>query len=248
MKPKIGIFGDSFCDLNPAERTDLAKGIGPWPTMLGELLNKPVEVYGYSGSSVWSAFKNFKNLYTQFDTVVFCYSDPDRWATVSTHYGISNIYDERQLSCYTDPEILKIGKILLEARPYLYDEDFNTYCYQKMFDDVNSMCSRKGIKIVNILAFEENIPGKLRIDISKATGSVLTDLNGISIYEERPPKLVDIGIKEPDPRFCHMNPHNNRVLANIIFDELSKFSANHIRLTSSSAFSYDAKHLLYLLE
>lgn len=243
----LGVFGDSFCDLNPKKMLNLEKGIAPWPMFLSELLNKPFESHCMAATSIWAAFKNFQRYHSRYDTIVFCYTNPNRWATVSPSEGLAPIRNKNQLDRIKDPEQLVMATALVNASPYLYDEDFDNYCFQKMFDDVNLTCAEKNIKLINILAFEGNQSRKISINITKASGPVLTDLQGVAFKEVRPPKVAELLNNGPDLRFCHLNPHNNKALANLIYELLeSKITVNHIHLSTDPRFSYDPIHLKYL--
>jgi hypothetical protein len=50
-----------------------------------------------------------------------------------------------------------------------------------------------------------------------------------------------------DKRFCHLNPFNNKVLAEIVYDSFEP-RGTYINLGRDSRFSYDSNELRYLLD
>lgn len=260
----IGIYGDSFADVNPTELIDEALDRMPWPKHLEKMLGKKVNTHAIAATSTWWSYKNFLKTYKNYDTIIFCYSNYDRWHHVQDdsreEVGLMHIFYKDQLR-FVNPEDQHIAQRLIDVHPFIYDEQFNKFVHQTIFDNVNRMCKEAGIKIVNILTFEDfrSIKGKVEPSISLANkaGPCLTNLLGVSdleyntyVFEKsivfiKHPKLKKLR-DNADRRFCHLNPINNKVLA-IIIDEVLKNNIDYINLGEDPRFSYYIKHLDYLL-
>ena len=253
----LGIFGDSYADINPSDRIDISAGRVPWPIQLEMLLNKKAIHTGRSATSSWFAYKNFLNEYKNIDIAVFCYSFNHRWYNINTDSGLAPIYNiisPDQLS-FVDPNFKSLAKKLVDVHPDLYDPQLDVFVAQHIFNSVNDICREQNIKIVNILTFEEVQGDPLTIDISNNAGTVLTNLSDISGNEDKHFKANAKDILERhiqnlftcDRRFCHINPHNNTVLAHIIKDCLEN-DVKYKKLVDDDRFSYDIEHLRYIID
>jgi hypothetical protein len=116
------------------------------------------------------------------------------------------------------------------------------FIYQHIFNEVNRLCDKYGIHLVNILAFDREKP---RIDISSQKGAVLYNMTDIMNFEiNHSSKLQQYIHNQYDIRHCHMNPHNNNVLSDMIVEN---FSINNalINIAEDSRLDYDEKHCDY---
>lgn len=252
---KLGIFGDSYADLQPLDCINEAEGRRPWPITLGKLLKKEIIPMGVSATSTWFSYKNFLKEYKNTDTVVFCYSSNDRWHTINSDLGVAiihHIISPDQMS-YVHPDFMDVAKKLVDVHPYVFDPQLNLFVVQHVFNSVNDICRENNIKIVNILSFEELAGSPLTFDISKNAGTVLTNLAAISNEEYKElrnsKKYVDVYNKltySKDPRFCHLNPHNNTALAHIIKHCLEN-NVEYKNLLHDGRFSIEPEHLEYIL-
>lgn len=252
----LGVFGDSFADLGPIELIDDSIGRRPWPITLAGLMNAELGAYGLTATSTWYSYKTFLREHSKMDTVVFCYSSNDRWHTINTHNGtapIHHVISPAQLP-FTIPEFRDLAKKLLEVHPNIFDPELNLFVVQNVFNSINDICREKNIKLVNILTFEEYNGTPLSIDISKNSGTVLTNLGDVSGAEIRKSdgspkdKTIHRQITQfYDKRFCHISPYNNTVLANIIKDCMDN-DIPYINLRNDDRFSYDIEHNRYIVE
>lgn len=55
----IGIYGDSFADMNPKELIDEALDRMPWPKHLENMLGKKVTTHALAATSPWWSYKKF---------------------------------------------------------------------------------------------------------------------------------------------------------------------------------------------
>ncbi len=253
---KLGIFGDSFADINPKDRIDIPAGRMPWPIALKMLLGKKTLYAGNAATSSWFSYKNFLNAYKTIDTAVFCYSNNHRWHNINPDSGIAPIYNiisPDQLS-FVHPDFKSIAKKLVDVHPYLFDPQLDLFISQHIFNSVNDICREQNIKLVNILSFEEVQGEPLTIDISNNAGTVLTNLSDISgnedkhfIANSKELELYKEDLFVFDKRFCHLNPHNNTVLSHIIRDCLEN-DVVYKNLVHDDRFSYDIEHLRYIID
>lgn len=245
---KIGVFGDSFADINPIER--ITSTNMSWMMWLEKLSNYTVSSFGKSGTSIWFSYKEFLKQKDEFDLIIFCYSDPDRWFNINNYNDCCFIYDEWKLkdNLYKNPDLLTS---LVKIHPHLYDQQLNNFVYQHIFNEVNLTCKLENKNIINILIFEENFDQKLSLDISKNSGTVYTNLNNVAWQEMEVAKKSDEGKKlllhneilpNADFRFCHMNLYNNKKLASIILENM-KNPKTYYNLYKEYEWSYDLEHL-----
>jgi hypothetical protein len=226
---KLGIFGDSFADLNPSEYIDEANDVMPWPMWLSKLMGKELICTGRSSTSIWHSFENFVKHFDECDTIVFAYTSYVRLNGLSdTYSGYSTIMPGYE-AFIKDPD--GVAKIICDARKYLHNEELQKFIYRKVFEEVNSLCKIHNKKLVNLLSFEgmnknyvTNITNRVRedyvVDFSKTQYPCLVSLFDVSAWETYiNPELNNA---HPDKRHCHMSPKNNQVLAEIVLETFDK--------------------------
>ena len=263
----LGIYGDSYADTNPENLINLELDRAPWAMILSNLIGKEMKSHAVSATSIWWSYKKFLKTYKNYDTIVFCYSNYDRWANInSVPYEeddpdifvnqLYHIISKDQLSI-VNSEAIHIAEKLVDAHPYLYSKQLNIFLYQSIFNDINRICKEAGIQLVNLLPFED-FRKKMEISMDMASGPCLTNLMNITHLEIFAPtlkirddeKIRDDRLKvfrtEPDLRFCHINPYNNKILATIIKESLDN-NIKYLNLVKDPRFSTDIKHLEYLL-
>ena len=252
----IGVFGDSYADPNPIQYLDENLGRMPWPMWLEKLSGYQVHSHGLSATSTWYSYKQFLAHYKKYDTIVFCYSDLHRWHNINgdTHDGLYHIRYEDQLALHVPKDSVRTAQTLVDAYKILHDWDFDKFVFQSIFDSVNKLCNAAGIKLINSLNFEEINGAPLPIDITTTNNTVLTNLVQVSGSEFLRPngsaKFTDIAKlirTSADKRFCHLNPHNNKVLAEIILDSVEN-DVRYVNLGTCDRFSYEYHDVSYLME
>jgi len=255
-KSIIGVFGDSYADINPVQYIDEGLDRMPWPLWLQKISGSEVVPHALSATSTWYSYKKFLSSYKNYDRIVFCFSDLHRWHNINDdgiHYGLYHIRYQDQLK-HVHPDSLRDAKTLVDAYRLIHDWDLDKFLFQSIFDSVNNLCDEAGIKIINILNFEEINGTPLNIDISTTTNTVLTNLVQVSgsEYMDFPNKPKDEEIykfitENADKRFCHLSPHNNKVLAEIICECFDN-PQSYINLGNDIRFSGDVENLRYLLD
>lgn len=252
----IGIFGDSFADINPVQYIDEDLNRMPWPLWLEKLSSTKVEGHAISASSIWYSYKKFIDNYKKYEKIVFCYSDLHRWHNINdelgAHSGLNHIRYKDQLKIVPQ-EYRQKAAVLVNAYELLHDWDLDKFIFQSIFDSVNKLCDESGIKLINILNFEEINDLPLSIDISKTKNTVLTNLVQVSGNEylyfgnnNIGRQIAKLIVEKPDKRFCHLSPFNNKVLAEIVYNCINT-DVRYINLGKEDSFSYDMENLRYLL-
>lgn len=252
----IGVFGDSYADLNPRQYIDESLDRLPWPMWLEKFTDEKVECHGVSATSIWYSYKKFISSYRKYDTVIFCYSDLHRWYNINDGEICSGLYHIRykdQLKLVS-PEFLNDAKVLVDSYELLHDWELDKFLFQSIFNSVNALCDKSRIKVINILNFEEINRTPLSINITTTTNTVLTNLVQVSgneyLHQDGSAKYKDITKlinSGADKRFCHLNPHNNKILAGIITECLEN-DVGYINLGNHNKFSYTYEDIKYLLE
>jgi hypothetical protein len=243
----IGIYGDSFADLNPAETHDRKKEILPWALWLGEFLNSDIQCHARSGTSLWFSYTQFLQTYKNYDTIVFCYTNYMRWNGLSENYkslsNIRHIEDVKYLPVHEQEK----AKFLVQAFEFMYNDDLNKFIYQQIFQEVNKLCKQSNITLINLFPFEntkfyDNLSKSPLLNLQDTHGLCLTGLLEISVKEsESSKKLHERLNTKNDVRHCHINSFNNKSLANIIVDNIH--TTNYIKLPNLDCFQYDDIYL-----
>jgi hypothetical protein len=225
---------------------------------LSNLLNSNVISFAESATGLWWSYEKFLKNYKKCSNVVFCYTHHTRWNTIQNPInpnkvlGLSHVTSKQDLLHVSD-DYKHIAELLLNVRPYIFNESFNIFVFQNIFDSVNKICRENNIKLVNLLPFQSIDDAPLTIDITNSYGSCLCNLIEVSTKElyyndNAVTKQVQTwNESNPDMRFCHINPHNNNILAVLIKEALE----NHIpykNIITDTRLSYDSKHLEYLIK
>lgn len=249
----LGIFGDSFADDNE----NILQGVKrtSWLVELSRKLDLKLENHGYPGTSLWYSYKKFLENYKDKTNIVFVYTEHNRWPSLDgTLKRFGSIYSQEMLDRF--PDISKdeydILQQMVNVHKYIFEEEFNIFVFQQIFNNVNAICKENNIKLVNVFPFvDDDFP----IDVSNSYGSCLTGLTTISQNELKDVKYVmTYGImkfKHPKLKFLsdnvdyranHLSSVNNTILADII---LNQFDKNEVlNLYHDDRFVYDIQILL----
>lgn len=241
----LGIFGDSWADTQPDIYHNYEKGILPWGIWLEKKLNANMKCFASSGTGLWWSFDLFKKNYKKFEKIVFVYTNYNRWNGLEGfNKSLAHIREQDQIS-WVIPEHLEDAKKLIDVWPILYNEELNKYIYQKIFNDVNEMCDKLGIHLVNILAFDYFNP---HIDVSKRTGPVFHDLSMVRSHEvSLSPRLRKAVSSSFDITHCHLSPYNNKILSELIIENFTNRQLV-MDLSKCERFQYHENHFEYFFE
>lgn len=236
---KLAIYGDSFANphKSPGACHDeiygwmhhVAKHFFGDDIYLQYPLNLAESCYNraVSGSSTWFSYQKFlddlKN-YDNIEQVIFLYSSSSR-APISEEEWAGESYGYYEGSEYPD----QIRGLLKSWYLYLHqDQNFLKFIQQSIFDNVNKLCAKHNIKLLNVVPFydTDETPQNLieRIDLSNTLYSTITGLQRVSLSEcgdlfnffnitENDSWISTEIPNRFDPRFCHLNEHNNHLLA-----------------------------------
>ena len=188
-----------------------------------------LENHACSGSSLWYSFEKFLTSHHKYNQVVFGYTSPYR-----IHVLPPDLAKWSFLKCGPGPADLSIPKEdairlkpVWDSMDIQYNEQFDLYIYQHIFNDVNSICKKNDIKLINLLPFEGYPSLPHLIDLSTATGPCITELAHVS----------DLGKKQI--WMCHLSPHNNVHLATLIKELLTNDTNDIISITNNNKFLND---------
>lgn len=225
MKPKMGIFGDSFAFMAPHWNNS-------WPGLLEN--EYEVSHCAMYGTSVWLAFKHFLKNYSKFTHVVFCYTIHNR-----THYLPKNVEHYcflrgqvlEHLKKNMDQEQLEILDAVSRAGMYTNDDSLDKFIYQQVFNEVNRICKVNDIKLVNVMPYEKTNQDDPIINLDSAIGSCIMGVSWVSQNE-----IGWSGFTAADTRMCHLSPENNMALYKIVSAELNKNEINFIDVKKGYGF------------
>jgi len=235
MSLHIGVFGDSFADRTIAPVLGKFRLDESWMQHITSL-GHSVSSYGVTGSASYHAFTCFLDHHEQFEHIVFCWSYvhriqsmPFKYAQSSSLKDIQQFYSTNSFLRYSKEEQADIVQILIGYQ-HLCDINFNIWVQQKMFDDVNEICYKKNIKLVNILPFVVKLNHE--INFSKKQGDCLYRLIEVSKKE------MDMSIFG-DVRSTHLSKENNKVLGDIILERFFDDKNIIMDLYKEGNFVYD---------
>jgi hypothetical protein len=212
---KIGVFGDSYSDIQ------LDKVC--WPTLVGEKLGVEINYHAMSGTSLWWSFQEFKKHYKKYDVILFSFTTGRRWPHLpknltGRHFNIG---------------FKKEDSILDKLNPYfpeIFSNELLGYLSTSIHKDVVEMCESEGKYLVQIVPFLSH----------QGKHFMKPNYHGLNVFFPSPNRfpmifgLDDISHMEKilyngkeintchflssnnliDYRGCHLNEHNNKVIAN----------------------------------
>lgn len=256
----LAVFGDSFAEgsevaVYPVTRVS-------WLEELARNLGVELDNHGYPGTSLWYSYTKFLENYKDKTHIVFVYTEHNRWHCLPDELKrLSSVYSQRKLDTF--PTIVPgtyehdVMQQLVKAHRYIFDEQFNIFVYQQIFNIVNQICRDNNIKLVNIFPFNDNEP---EIETTNTYGSCITGLGTISINElgeyigNETVRFYDDRLEffykgRGDYRANHLNSPNNQLLAKVIQEEFDNDNPKVIELLNDDRLVYDAQILLdYMTE
>lgn len=208
----LAIFGDSHSYI-----PNLTNSIESWPSRLFEKYKG--DNYSLYGTSLWYSFDLFLKNYHKYTNVVFVYTSANRIHVLPPHLASwAFMTFEQPFIDMMDKNDLAAMKKVWAAHRYIQNIEFDQYIYQKIFDDVNDICLKNNINLVNILPYENAGLEELcnPLDLSKMSGSCITGIRFVSDNEHLQPHPHEI-----DQRFCHLSNENNKILFEITYGLLN---------------------------
>lgn len=209
---KIGIFGDSYAD---CPRRCL--GEHGWPKLLSKKFS--VDNYGRSGTSMWWSFEQFLNHCDRYDVIVFSFTSSGRWPVSPS--GIEH-------QAWNIGYVRENDYCLDVLNPYFFEifpNQLTRYINSSIYRDVIEKCSEKNKYLIRIVPFAGSDLSKADIDMYESHFPLLTGLNTVSHAEEVMMDGVRYNtykcinqVEIIDHRHCHLNPSNNKIVADWVAD------------------------------
>lgn len=234
-KLRVGVFGDSFADrkMDPKFMYD-GRRDESWMQTL-EDLGCSVETYGLGGASSWFAYEKFLALHKYFQAIVFVMSHPNRIHSMPEEFSrYSTCQDHTTL--YNSPSFLKLDEVtqnriveLVKAHTLVRNPVLDNFIVKNIYNDVNSICREKNIKLVTLMPFE-NKKTIEKYNTRNAYGDCLYNLMPV-VYRE-------LEVFPTDPRYCHLTEENNSILGNVIFKSFKDRPPRMIDLESEINFVF----------
>lgn len=238
----LGTFGDSYADPNSPS------GDTAWMNILAEKLNLPVENHGRSGTSVWYSYEKFLQNYQKYSYIVFTYSHFDRinwlpdnfegWHFKKPMDQVEPINDKKEKI-----KALAMKNIVDTYYRYLHNENLQLFIYQKVYEDVENLCTENNIRLIHNFAFE---PCRWEKNMNIRLGNTRNVLSADKIsteethtYKPGSTHTGDIGV--PDRRVCHMTQKNNSILADVMLQMFE--SEEKTVVLDKSMFDFDITEL-----
>lgn len=248
---KLGVFGDSFAESSP-HRIGTYE-VFSWPFLVADNLGIDVQNFARSGTSVWYSCNRFLKNYKDFTHVVFVYTEQNRWPSLPENLlRFSSIYDEYKLAMFPTIDEIEYDtmKKLIGVHKYIFDEEFNHFVFQSVFDKVNEICRENKISLVNVFPFFDEKDAK-NFNFDKMHGTCILGVDKVSTQEiysldDYSPKHKDLlfYVKNGDYRRNHLNNDNNKRLSEIVTSEMNTTLPHVLNVSTDSKFNYDVQLLL----
>jgi len=225
---RVGVFGDSYADRNPYNPDSPFKEDESWMAEM-ESAGHNVTTYGKTGTSSWYSFEQFLAHHDQFDHVVFMYSSLHRMHHLPEGLeGLHFLNTPDELYAYRRNQGLSIEQELeivriLTGRLININDTFDVWVRQKIFNDVNTVCRNKKIKLVNVLTFEDRKEKHYSTNLEERAGDCLYNL--MSVSKKELPTMGQI-----DNRWCHLSKELNLILSHIISKSFDSTDRNIVDL------------------
>lgn len=217
---RLAIFGDSFA--RQTIRHDLYEG---WPRLLGKSLGITEVNFASPGTSTWWSYENFLKNYKNFDHIIFCHSNSQRYPCLPDDRKDENIRHGDILG-HNGPYMKELSKFYLDIFPL----HFLKFVCKYIAYEVDTLCKQHNKKVIQL--FTEKDTPALEID---------STFHGSRIYDFYYPDIVEtatinnktytmhqllfssnLNQNPHDKRVCHFNSINNKLVAEKIKEILIK--------------------------
>jgi hypothetical protein len=223
---KIGIYGDSYADPNPSPDKS-------WLTYLRNNIEyATIDQHSRGGTSHWWSYQKFIQTYKDYDTIIFCHTNPIRWPHLPKEYagkewntghmkngGLNNFQDN-------------INKFF----PFILPDNLLTFLCLNIFKKVNEICQKENIFLINLhIETKENLEPEYAAEITKTNFSTFTGLNDLSRWEKVVHKGTVFTTNElltkhkifNDVRAGHLSAANNIALGNLLLSTIENKEYAH---------------------
>lgn len=209
---RIGVFGDSYADV-VFSRQDWS-----WPKLVSDSLEVDADFHARSGTSMWAAYRSFKSLYKQYDVIIFSFTSVFRWPHLpkefrGKEYNVGYVND--------DPFLKSLNPFFFSIFP---DELLQFIC-NNIHKDVVETCEREKKYLIQVLPFVLGKNSRFDFDPISNKFPMISGLDKVSKLE----KVMYLGKEVStmnaigdtngyEHRACHLNPPNNKKIADWIID------------------------------
>lgn len=241
---KIGVFGDSF-SVSHAAAHDL-----PNTSWVKVLADRGLDItnHGKTGTSAWWSYTEFLKHYHNYSHIIFMYShffristtSPELISNVGKFHSVELLEQSRMFNNLSQKEKADI-KQLTEANLVIEKTgkavQLQMFVQQQIFNQVNTICDSNNIKLINIDIFSDQKKHSC-VSNENSTGSFFYNLFDVGRYELT---HTNDNVWHGDRRCCHLNKHNNVVLADILLETLYQGCDRNIaqNLFEHPGFVYD---------
>lgn len=206
---RVGIFGDSYAD------SGNALGNYGWNQLLSDKFS--VGIHSRSGTSLWWSYEKFLEHYTKYDVIIFSVTNTSRWPIMPDGF------EHRAWNigyCKENDDFLDV------LNPYffeLFPEKFSSFINTSIYKEIVQTCITNKKYLITVIPF--TLAEELTDVELDPKFPILTGLDKISHMEE----VVCDGLRQNtgkcltelkviDHRHCHLNPSNNRIVADWMID------------------------------
>lgn len=204
---KIGVFGDSYADVN------FNKPESCWPFIVSQSLEADADYYAKSGTSLWWAYEQFKKHYKKYDVIIFCLTSANRWPYLPDDF----------LGNHWNIGFKKENSLLDEINPHfftIFSKNLLSFLNTEIHKKIVEICNNDNKYLVQVIPFTlftrgfEIVPNRFPMIVGLADVSRLEEI----FYDNKQQNTCDLlyKMKIVDYRCCHLNEQNNNTLADLV--------------------------------
>jgi hypothetical protein len=205
---RVAIIGDSFT--HTYKNTWIEQ-------VCNELSLEVIHQVGFRGQSQYKIYLDFLEVVKNNpDIIICCHTEHSRTyhPTEVIHYNILNYYDNFS-------KIIKSKEIINAAKEYylhIYDEGFSKFIHNSIIDNMQKICKKNNIKLINIPCFDHD-------HIIKNYGLWFLTNDGLIVCSREDYKKVNsvVWTNIHDNRLNHFSSHGHQILANNIIPHIKTY-------------------------
>lgn len=224
---KVGIYGDSYADPNPFPNES-------WITYLKNNLNSDVfDRHSTSGTSHWWSYQRFIETYKDYDTIIFCHTNPLRWPHLPKEYEGREWNTGYMQNGERGDFLDDINKFF----QFIFTDELLRFHCSSIFRKVNEICQKENIFLINLhMETAETLGPDYSYEISKSPFSTFTGMDNLSRWEKvlhndgKVYPTVELLYKYKifnDVRANHLSEANNTLLGRMLLSIIENKEYTH---------------------
>lgn len=220
---RMGIFGDSYADPNPYPDES-------WISYLkNNIETANIDQYSRSGTSHWWSYQKFIQTHREYDTIIFCHTNPIRWPHLPKEYEGEEWNTGHMKKRGFQDDINKFF-------PSVFTDELLQFHCASIYRKVNEICQKENIFLINLLMeTTETLGPEYSYEINKSPFSTFMGLDELSRWEkvivsDTVYPAVELLYKHKifnDVRANHLSATNNSLLGKLLLSTMENKEYTH---------------------